>query len=469
MQTGEKGVLVQEFTQYPGTQFTTAGEAWRQIRNWWIIPIGGAIILFVVLAVALYYKFKGPIGAHVAPHRAPDRALHLPRARPALDHRDHLRDPRGLGRRDVVRQVLPAADHGRPAVRLDDLVRSRRCTTSSARVFAVSMIVMFFVYLPSNWPTRADWAWLKRAGGMLGGAAPALAPLQRRREDRLLGRHAGARRGGRRLPGFALDMILPGLDLTRPQMQVAHIFHAIASLLMIAHVHRPRLHGHDRRERLVPGDEDRLCRRGLGARSTIRSGATTSSPARSRRSASRTPSAAAGRRAAGGLKPLRPRKAMRPVHCAALLSAGARPAGAGQAAGAVRRSQGRRRRDRRQGGLGRQGRRLQALPVAGPRRRRLSQERQGARGLGRGRPAPRRRRRPAPIPAPMSPRTPAASKPLEAAGAHSPPGTATSPPSTNATSAQIAAEEVAPWPLPGRPAQASPPLRTVAGCVPPSD
>ena len=33
--------------------------------------------------------------------------------------------------------------------------------------------------------------------------------------------------------------------------------------------------------------------------------------------------------------------------------------------------------------------------------------------------------------------TPAASKPLEASGAHSPPGTATSPPSTNATSAQI--------------------------------
>ena len=34
--------------------------------------------------------------------------------------------------------------------------------------------------------------------------------------------------------GFALDKIVPGLDLTRPQMQVAHIFHAVASLLMIA-------------------------------------------------------------------------------------------------------------------------------------------------------------------------------------------------------------------------------------------
>jgi hypothetical protein len=33
--------------------------------------------------------------------------------------------------------------------------------------------------------------------------------------------------------------------------------------------------------------------------------------------------------------------------------------------------------------------------------------------------------------------TPAASKPLEASGAHSPPGTAVSPPSTKATSAEI--------------------------------
>jgi hypothetical protein len=41
-------------------------------------------------------------------------------------------------------------------------------------------------------------------------------------------------------------------------------------------------------------------------------------------------------------------------------------------------------------------------------------------------------------PGPYVPSTPVASKPLEAAGAHSPPGTATSPPSTNATSAQIA-------------------------------
>ena len=40
-------------------------------------------------------------------------------------------------------------------------------------------------------------------------------------------------------------------------------------------------------------------------------------------------------------------------------------------------------------------------------------------------------------PGPYVPSTPVASKPLEAAGAHSPPGTATSPPNTNATSSQM--------------------------------
>ena len=43
-----------------------------------------------------------------------------------------------------------------------------------------------------------------------------------------------------------------------------------------------------------------------------------------------------------------------------------------------------------------------------------------------------------PGPYASTPITPASAKPLEAAGAHSPPGTATSPPSTRATAAEIA-------------------------------
>ena len=34
----ESGTLIQSFTQYPGSNVATAGEAWRQVRNQWILP-----------------------------------------------------------------------------------------------------------------------------------------------------------------------------------------------------------------------------------------------------------------------------------------------------------------------------------------------------------------------------------------------------------------------------------------------
>ena len=46
-----------------------AGEAWRQIRDGWIIPYGGALVVIVLLALALFYFAKGPIGGHRARHR----------------------------------------------------------------------------------------------------------------------------------------------------------------------------------------------------------------------------------------------------------------------------------------------------------------------------------------------------------------------------------------------------------------
>src|SRR5438552_3198231 len=44
----EKGTLIQSFVQYPGSNYTTAGEAWRQVRNRWLIPYGGALLLIVL-------------------------------------------------------------------------------------------------------------------------------------------------------------------------------------------------------------------------------------------------------------------------------------------------------------------------------------------------------------------------------------------------------------------------------------
>jgi formate dehydrogenase subunit gamma len=52
--------------QYPGSSVTNAGEAWRQVRNNWIIPYGGSLLLIVALAIAMFYWRKGTIGLHGA-------------------------------------------------------------------------------------------------------------------------------------------------------------------------------------------------------------------------------------------------------------------------------------------------------------------------------------------------------------------------------------------------------------------
>src|SRR2546423_6515806 len=58
----EKGVLIQQFVQYPGSRWANAGEAWRQVRNRWIVPYGGSLVIIGVLALALFHWRKGPIG-----------------------------------------------------------------------------------------------------------------------------------------------------------------------------------------------------------------------------------------------------------------------------------------------------------------------------------------------------------------------------------------------------------------------
>ena len=44
----EAGNLIQPFVQYPGSRLTNAGEAWRQVRNNWLIPYGGSLLLIVI-------------------------------------------------------------------------------------------------------------------------------------------------------------------------------------------------------------------------------------------------------------------------------------------------------------------------------------------------------------------------------------------------------------------------------------
>jgi formate dehydrogenase subunit gamma len=233
LQLGERGVLIQPITSYPGTRATTAGEAWRQIRNGWIVPLGGLAILFIVAAVSLYYWWKGPIGAGHEVHtgRVIERFTYFERA----VHWSTAITFTILAVSGVVIAfgkffLLPILG-GTLFGWLTWLLKTAHNFVGP--LFAVSCVVMFFTYLHSNWPSRDDVKWLLRAGGMLGGETP---PSGRFNAGEKIVFWAGLLVLGVAViaSGFVLDKIVPGLDSTRSGMQVTHIVHAVFAMLMIA-------------------------------------------------------------------------------------------------------------------------------------------------------------------------------------------------------------------------------------------
>jgi formate dehydrogenase subunit gamma len=230
---GEKGVLVQPITSYPGTRATTAGEAWRQIRNWWIIPLGGLAILFVVAAVGLYYWWKGPIGGGL--ERPTGRLIERFTPFERLVHWSTAITFTILAVSGAVisfgKFLLLPLMGGLLFGWLTWLLKTLHNFVGP--LFAICAVVMFVSYLHSNWPSKDDVRWLLKLGGMLGGEHP---PSHRFNAGEKIVFWGGLLFLGVAViaSGFVLDHLVPGLATTRANMQVAHIVHGIFALLMIA-------------------------------------------------------------------------------------------------------------------------------------------------------------------------------------------------------------------------------------------
>jgi formate dehydrogenase subunit gamma len=227
----EKGVLIQPFVQYPGSRFTNAGEAWRQVRNDWIIPYGGSLVVITVLALALFYVTKGPIGGHVPnTGRTFERFTYFERAA----HWSNAIAFCVLGISGLVmafgkfwlKPVIGGPLFGWLTYAL------KTAHNFAGPLFAVSLVIVFVTFVRDNVPGRGDLDWLKRAGGLFGGAEPA----------------SGRFNAGEKIvfwagvfglgivvvgSGLVMDKLIPGLAYLRSDMQIAHMVHAIATLLMI--------------------------------------------------------------------------------------------------------------------------------------------------------------------------------------------------------------------------------------------
>ncbi|MEO5695681.1 MAG: cytochrome b/b6 domain-containing protein, partial [Burkholderiaceae bacterium] len=167
----EKGVLIQEFVQYPGSRVTNAGEAWRQVRNLWIIPYGGALVVITMLAIALFFLTKGPIGGHV-PYtgRKIERFTFFERAA----HWSNAIAFSVLAISGLVMAfgkflLLPLLG-GTLFGWLTYALKTMH--NFFGPLFVVSLIIVFFTFLRDNFPARSDGPWLRRGGGLFGGAEP---------------------------------------------------------------------------------------------------------------------------------------------------------------------------------------------------------------------------------------------------------------------------------------------------------
>jgi formate dehydrogenase subunit gamma len=232
LQMGERGVLIQPITSYPGTRSTSAGEAWRQIRNWWIIPYGGAFVVIVVLALALYYWAKGPIGGHERnTGRVIERFTYFERAA-------HWANATAFCVLAISGLVMAFGKFLLLPLLGGLLFGWLTWTLKTAHnffgpLFAVSLVIVFLTFVRSNWPSRDDLTWLKRGGGLFGGEEP---PSRRFNAGEKIVFWAGVVALGAVvvISGFVLDKVVPGIDPTRSDMQLAHIVHSSAAVLIIA-------------------------------------------------------------------------------------------------------------------------------------------------------------------------------------------------------------------------------------------
>ncbi len=227
----EKGVLIQSMVQYPGSKLTTAGEAWRQVRNQWIIPYGGSLLLITVLALALFYFSKGTLGGHV-PYtgRLIERFTYFERAA-------HWSNAAAFSLLAISGLVMAFGKFFVLPVLGGTLFGWLTYALKTAHnfagpLFAVSLLVVFMTFVRDNLPTVHDIKWMLKGGGLFGEHEVPSARF-----------NAGEKVvfwGGVFLLGFTvvgsglvLDQLLPGLAYLRGDMQIAHMIHAVAAVLMM--------------------------------------------------------------------------------------------------------------------------------------------------------------------------------------------------------------------------------------------
>lgn len=231
----EAGVLVQRFVTYPGSRHTNAGEAWRQVRNRWLIPYGGALLLIVLGALAIFFLAKGPLGHH----EAADGGRRIERFTP-FERSAHWANAiafsilaiSGLVMAFGKALLLPVI-----GLHLFGWLTWFLKTLHNfvGPLFIVSLVIIFITFLRDNFPQKGDLRWLLTLGGMLSRDKHEL-PSHRFNAGEKVVFWGGVFLLGIVVAGsgLVLDRLLPNLVYERQTMQLANMVHNVATMLMMA-------------------------------------------------------------------------------------------------------------------------------------------------------------------------------------------------------------------------------------------
>jgi len=230
-QAPEAGVLIQPMVQYPGSRLTNAGEAWRQVRNEWLIPYGMAFVFIALLACAILYFGLGTLGkVH------PETGLMIERFTP-LERAAHWSNAGAFVAlavsgmtmafgKTLLLPILGTTLFGWLAYALKNL------HNFVGPLFAVSLVVMVVIFIKDNIVSAADVLWLKKLGGLFSaGEVPS---------HRFNAGEKGIFWWGMTIPGIVvvgsgliLDKLVPGFGDVRAEMQITHMIHLVCGLWMI--------------------------------------------------------------------------------------------------------------------------------------------------------------------------------------------------------------------------------------------
>jgi formate dehydrogenase subunit gamma len=231
-QAPEAGNLIQPFVQYPGSKLTNAGEAWRQVRNNWIIPYGGSLLLIAALAIALFYYGKGTMTLHGA-----ETGRKIERFTP-LERAAHWTNAIAFVLLAVSGVVMAFGKFFIQPIIGNALFGwltyvLKNVHNFAGPLFAVSLIIVFVTFLKDNFPSKEDITWLLKGGGMLSGQE---VPSHRFNAGEKVVFWFGVLGLGLIVvaSGLVLDKLIPGLIYERSTMQIANMIHGVATILMMA-------------------------------------------------------------------------------------------------------------------------------------------------------------------------------------------------------------------------------------------